>query len=500
MKRRDFLQISSLSLAGLITARCSTSAKYDCVYMNDMATGHLVYESNAFRSGEVLKTDYLIAGGGLAGLSAAYMLRNEEFLLCELSSRPGGTSSGGMHQNIPLCHGAHYELSYPDHYGKEGLDLLSELKIIQYDPFSNCWNFTDKQYLIPKHRESQTYAHGVMRQDVLPDGPQKQVFIDLVTSFYGKMPMPTRLIDEQYDPLNHVSFLNWICAQYDFSPDFIEGLDYHMKDDYGADAATVSALAGIHYFACRPYYVRPVELFSPPEGNSYFVNRLLTQLPEKSVLTGHLVKQISESADGFNVEIIDIKNKTIKTIECARIIYAGNKHALKYIYPPDYPVFESVEYAPWVVMNMVLKKNWKGRAFWQNEIISKDKSLLGFVDSEAQFKPGSEKRVVTFYYCFKPEERPMMSLLSEKQDAFIDQTVSYMESYFGISLKNPIEKVFIKQMGHAMPIPSPGYLKKNINNYRKDPSIVYAGVDTGRLPLLFEAIDSGIMAVKALNG
>ena len=54
-------------------------------------------------------------------------------------------------------------------------------------------------------------------------------------------------------------------------------------------------------------------------------------------------------------------------------------------------------------------------------------------------------------------------------------------------------------MGHAMPIPQPNYLFDDKNDKRKHQGLVYAGVDNSRLPLLLEAIDSGLEAVKLLN-
>jgi hypothetical protein len=54
-------------------------------------------------------------------------------------------------------------------------------------------------------------------------------------------------------------------------------------------------------------------------------------------------------------------------------------------------------------------------------------------------------------------------------------------------------------MGHAMPIPQPGYLFNDANKSRGNSNLAYAGVDNGRLPLLFEAIDSGTIAVKEVD-
>jgi hypothetical protein len=67
----------------------------------------------------------------------------------------------------------------------------------------------------------------------------------------------------------------------DLSPAFIEGLDYHMKDDFGAEAEKISALAGVHYFACRPYYTKPVELFSPPRGMPILLTKYPPKFPKK---------------------------------------------------------------------------------------------------------------------------------------------------------------------------------------------------------------------------
>lgn len=495
MKRRDFIQISSLGLTTLLADSCNSPEPYDIEFKNDMAIGHLVFESHNFPITKNLRTDLLIAGGGIAGMSAAYHLRNQDFLLFELSDMLGGTSASSMHGQVPVCHGAHYDLSYPSNYGTETLRMLEDLKIIKYDNFSDSWKFVEKQYLIPKNRESRTFAHGFFRKDVLPEGPERTLFTKLISEFTGKMMMPTRLIDARYKYLNEITFLSWLQQQMQVSDEFVEGLDYNMKDDYGAGAHTVSALAGIHYFTCRPYFTQPIELFSPPEGNAYFINKILSQLPQKNIFKSHVVKRIHERDHEFEVEIIDGQKREITVVTCAKIIYAGNKHALKFIYPAGFQAFQKNEYAPWVVVNFVLKDVGKEPAFWQNEYISDDKSFIGIVDSKAQFSKQQDKRVLTAYFCFKPEEREMMSQIEARKLHFINNTLSYLETYLGRSLKKCIEKGFVKQMGHAMPIPRPGYLFHDANDGRKNQNLVYAGVDNGRLPLLFEAIDSGIMAV-----
>jgi len=50
-------------------------------------------------------------------------------------------------------------------------------------------------------------------------------------------------------------------------------------------------------------------------------------------------------------------------------------------------------------------------------------------------------------------------------------------------------------MGHAMSVPTPRFLFNDAND--KGTDLIYAGVDNGRLPLLYEAMDSGLMASRS---
>jgi protoporphyrinogen oxidase len=487
-----FLQAGSLSLAVLLADGCRPRKSYDVSFINDMPFGHSVIRNQDAKITNHLKTDYVIVGGGVAGLSAAYRLRDKKFLLFEVSNMLGGTSAGSTYRTTPLCHGAHYDLEYPENYGSEVLQVLEELAIVKYDTFSKSWNFIDRQYLIPKNKETQSLVNGRIRPDILPDGTQKKDFIELMKGFSGKMLLPTRLIHEDIRYLNDLSFSDWLKGQLSVNTEFMGGLDYHLKDDYGAGAAAVSALAGIHYFACRPYYTKPVELFSPPQGNYYFIEKILSRLPQAQIQTAHVVSKIEAKNKGLEVDVIDGNTLQTNRITCSKIVYAGNKHALKYIHTPDYSLFENNAYAPWVVVNLLLSESWPGKAFWQNEVLSDDTSFLGFVDSQSQYAP--RQRVITAYYCFKPEEREMMSMIESKQHLFIERTVQHIETYFNRSIYQSIEKVFIRLMGHAMPIPKPGYLFSCSHEKRSHSNLLFAGVDTGRLPLLFEALDSGLMA------
>ena len=500
MDRRDFIKTSPLLALPMILQNCNWGAKkpgYSIEIQSDADTGHLIMESKSFDPGKTVSTETLIVGGGIAGMSAACNIGNKEFVLCELSDQLGGSASAAIHEGNRFSQGALYDFSYPANYGEEVLVMLEELGIIDYQPWKDNWNFTDQQYIILNRRKNRVYAHGEFRKEVLSDGYLKESFLKHISSFRGRMYLPTRLIQEDLHDLNRLSFLNYLSKRFKLTDQFVAEVDYHMRDDYGADCSSVSALAGIHYYACRPYDTEVVELFSPQEGNYYFINKMAGTLPQDQLLTRHLVKKITEDNNGFTTEVVDIRNNVIHTFKTKKIIYAGQKHALKYIYPQGYVHFANNAYAPWMVLNIVIEGSLPLPAFWQNEILDVDPTFLGFVDSAAQHgDPEHNPRILTAFYCLPPGARNSLINVQNNQNQIVATTIERISNYFGMNVEDAVQKVFIKVRGHAMPIPKPGYLFQDGNLRSKNKNMIYAGVDNGRLPLLFEALDSGIQAGK----
>jgi protoporphyrinogen oxidase len=500
MQRRVFLHLGGAGLLSLLSHQCSWQKRlkidFPFEFISDMKAGHVLLEQREQKISKEIKTDILIVGGGIAGVSAARHLGERDYLLCEVAPRLGGSSSSYRHKEQLLCQGAHYDLAYPENYGQEVLDFMKQLKLIQYDAFHRCWTFTDRKYLIPANKEVRCFDNGIFREDVLPAGEEKTKLIELMAPYSGKMLMPTRLIDQKHQHLNTISFDSWLTDRMSLSKQFRNGLDYNMMDDYGAGIEEISALAGIHYYMCRPYFKQPVDLFSPPEGNYYFIKKICADIPASKILTGHLITKMDRDVNGVFADAIDFTNNSKIRFRCRKLIFAGQKHALKYIFPADFPLFEHNEYSPWAVVNFVLSEAPPGAVYWQNEILSNNKSVLGFVNSLSQFQGTSCTPVLTTYCCFPPKERQYLADIPLRANQFLSNIVGHINNYFDQDILPIISKSFIKLMGHAMPIPKPGYLFKDRNALRSDKDIIYAGVDTGRLPLLFEAIDSGLMAAK----
>lgn len=497
MNRRDFVKKSAISASlpfwlqscDHLTSRSS----FPVSVHSDHSAGHLIMESSQWPVSLKLETETVIVGGGLSGLAAARTIRDEDFLLFELSDRIGGTSASTDFEGISFCQGAHYDLAYPDYYGEEVLGFLEELQIIQFEPWKKMWSFKDRQHIIPSYRRQQCYAHGAIRGDVIPEGYQKETFYKILSDYLGEMKLPTRLIAEEYRYLDEISFFQFLSDKMEFDSAFERQISYHMLDDYGGTMRQVSALAGIHYFMCRPYYTASVDLFSPPNGNDYFVEKILSTLAIEKIKTNHLVKSIVKTNNGFEVEVLDVINKKLIHVSCDKLIYAGQKHALKYIFPEEASLFEN-SYAPWMVINMVTNTQPGNYGFWQNEYLGDREDFLGFIDSSVQSRESMDnKRVFSAYYCLKPESREHLITIPNNREFIANEALNAIEEV--LNKKIDVNAAFINVMGHAMAIPKPGYLFNDANT-KSSSGIVYAGVDNGRLPLLFEALDSGIAAAS----
>lgn len=500
MNRRGFIRISSVALLPIafgLFPKGSDEEEYSIEVVSNRAFGHLLREKSSVKPSAQITTDVVIVGGGVAGISAALGLKNKDFILFEGSDRLGGSSASGNWKSAEFGMGAHYELAYPDDYGKEVIDLLTKLDILAYNPNSSLHEFVDRKYVIKKESLEQCYTNNELLEDVLSNAEGEELFYEHLEEFTGKMPLPTRFIRDELKYLNELSFSSYLeDVLPNFSKDLKRRIDYQMLDDWGGTSEEVSALAGIHYYTCRPYNTKDVELFSPPNGNMYFIEKMIGNIANLDALkTNTFVRLVEETENGVRLETLS-KEGVVTEVFAKNVIYAGQKHALKYILPAAKDMFKA-DYAPWVVVNLVCEK---GLPFtkWQNDVLTDDLTFLGFVNSVKQHTRSNDYDVLTVYYCFKSQDRQKLVGIEENPRNFIDSTIHTIENETNVKLANKIKHVNLKVMGHAMPIPAPGYLSMSDIPVLSD-RIVFAGVDTGRLPLFSEACDSGLQAANTVN-
>lgn len=221
---------------------------------------------------------------------------------------------------------------------------------------------------------------------------------------------------------------------------------------------------------------------------------MVNQLSLEQIKLDSLVVGMEKLKQGWGVDVWEVANDRKVRYKCNNVIYAGQKHLLKYLHPESYKTFSDVKYAPWIVINIELQGESIDNDFWQNDYLSTNAQFLGFVNSRAQTKEGN--RVLTAYYCYPDIYHHMVQDLENGAREIVEQTIGFINTYFKKDLEPFIKHVYVKLLGHAMPVPVPRYLSKK--RQLEQNGLSFAGADTGRLPLMFDALDSGIQAAKRI--
>ncbi|OHX66118.1 FAD-dependent oxidoreductase [Flammeovirga pacifica] len=508
MHRRRFLQLSSSALLYFLNGCTVTNEDqlpFDINVRSDMKRGHMYFQKEDIKEKEqLIYTDTLIIGGGIAGLSAAVALEEKDYHIVELSDRWGGTSSAEKYHQNYFAQGAHYDLSYPQKFGTEVLNFLQNQNIIYKK--GEVYHFKDTEFVIPKRDLMLCKYDREYYNNILFNEEEASQFYQLLHQFDDKITLPSRLNDKSLQYLNDITFKEWLLEHnLKFSEIFWEGINYHMLDDYGTTIDEVSAIAGISYYCNRPHEDEWADVFSPPQGNAYFVDKLEEKLPDHKKHLNHLCQNINyvPSEENFLIEMIDFDSQKKQRFKAKNIIYAAPKHTLKYTFREALQsTSNTMETSGWVVVNFVFKKDvdFFG-GLWQNENLEQfDGEFLGFVDNITQKK--QEQRVLTAYYCFAHQQKEKLISIQKTPNLLVRYTLEKIATFLDLKTTDitpKIEQSFIHLMGHAMPKIGVGYLGNDLNINRKFKNFVFAGVDNGRLPFLIEAIDSGIMAVSELK-
>ena len=421
MKRRHFLAAAApLSLLG-----CAPSAS-DTTHITGgfpgvaHERGHRLRDATAWPSPAVMhRTHTVIAGGGVAGLAAARALRlrgQDDFALLELEDSAGGNARGGAVGGITCPLGAHY-LPLPSDDAPEVQDLLEELGLRQR--VAGRWRY-DERHLCHSPQE-RLFFNGAWQDGLLPvqgvgDSTLAQYrrFAALVEQARqaAKWTIPIRnkplvLIQRALAAMTFIAYL----AQNDLTDSHLRWyLDYCCRDDYGAGIATVSAWAGIHYFASRHGFHAPggesaerEGLLTWPEGNAWLTRRLAAPLGER-LRTGHVVLRVAQGRHGVEVDAFNTAAQQVERWQAQQAIVALPIFVAARVVEgaPDFlrQAAQRVVYAPWLVANIHIREPLFDRPgaapSWDNVVYGTQG--LGYVDAMHQsLQPVPGATVLTHY-------------------------------------------------------------------------------------------------------
>lgn len=432
------------------------------------------------------QTGVLVVGGGVAGLSALHHLPKagvDDAVLLELEDQVGGNSRGHSVGGLACPLGAHY-LPVP---GPAAIEVGAWLHDIGLLRSTAAGVVPNERYLCHAPQE-RLFIDGAWQDGLLPaaDGrpatqAQYRLFARLVDGAQRRLGfnLPTHAgrFTADHAALDAQTFGAWLQAQGVSDPHLLGYLDYACRDDYGAGIQTVSAWAGLHYFASRHGFHPPGDdsaerdaVFTWPEGNAFLVRELATPLQPR-MQPGRTVVRVTAERQGVQVLAFDHAARQLEAWRANTVVLAtplfitqrllhGAEAALQQALAE---AAAATRYAPWLVGNLLLRGPLQERvgapAAWDNVAFAPagGHAALGYVNARHQsLRPDAGltgPQLLTTYHALPVAERA--SLLQQPAASWLARIVADLQAVHP-DLPEQLQQAELMRWGHAMSIPVPG--------------------------------------------
>ncbi|TGE25365.1 FAD-dependent oxidoreductase [Hymenobacter aquaticus] len=536
--RREFLGRTGLGLAGLLL---SPALLHSCAPGSERAhirgtlrganhaTGHRLRQPNQLPApSRTLRTDVVIIGGGVAGLSAKRWLHRHgqpEVLLLELDAQVGGNSAAGHNATSAYPWGAHY-LPLPDPRNHELLAFLREAGTITgfapgglpiYNEYHLCHDPEERLHVQGHWQTGLVPELGVPA----PDRAQTARFFALIEELRrakgqdGRdafaIPLDQSSADARFRQLDTVSFADYLTRQGFTAPALRWYLDYCCKDDYGTTAAYTSAWAGLHYFASRKgqaHNATSADVLTWPQGNGFLVEALRQQAPA-GIVPQTLAYAVEETATGVQVLAYDAARHETIRVEARQALLATPQFVTQRLLrgfagaPPPRPPLHR---APWVVANLTVDGLPQGPGAplsWDNVLYGS--ASVGYVNANQQdLALGTQQKVITYYWPLTDEapDAARRRAYATTYDQWLQPILADLEkAHTGITAR--VRQADIWVWGHGMVAPTPGALWHAGRQEAARPlrgKLFFAHTDLSGMSIFEEGFYQGIRAAREMLG
>lgn len=482
--------------------------------------GHRLWAKDFPKASEEIKTQFLIVGGGISGLSACRALSKkgiDDFFMLEMEDHLGGNSSNGENKFSKFPLGAHY-LPLPNKEDLEVIVFLKECGIYLGDDENGDPVLDDYQLVFPQNERlfyKNSWQNDIVPQKGISDEVKNEIsrFFKLMDGYREKkdtqgkywftIPIENSSRDQDIIQMEKITFKSFLTAHDFRSEELLWLLDYSCRDDYGLGIEYVSAWAGIHYFAGRKNNWSKKykdQVFTWPEGNARLAKHLSKYTKDKHVVN-HLVFEVKLNENHVEVLSFDNVQKKTKKIIADKVLFATPQFVNERIF--NNRRADNFNYVPWLLTTITLKNEFGGdeELAWDNVIYGSDG--LGYIDDKHQnIDQNMGEKVITYYKSFSSDncKKARRKLYDFKENQLRDLVLNDLKKAHPLIEDFIIEMQFHK-IGHAMIAPVPNHIfgaetekaKKSI-----DGKIFFAHTDLSGISIFEEAFHQGINAVKQM--
>lgn len=393
--------------------------------------------------------DFVIAGGGIAGLTSAFYLKEHNVLLLDQYAEPGGQSRGGTFQGIGYSYGPAYVDTVEGIYG----DLYSALGIKPHalKPDDNDFYWQKK------------WIHGTAGKDSNSLHAEFNKLFAANREMIKALPFEDSAEAMRRPDLAKLDGAPFASLLNGCSPEFIAFMNSVCKSEMCGNVQQVSALTGA-YMLDDLQSVNYVF----PGGNSAIAKALVAKLGKansSALQSGTFVWKIQLNETGANV-FYSTADGALHNVACRHVIVATPAMvAWRLIANLDDKQRANLmpfKYGSYLVANCLLDKQLLGGAY--DKWLSPPFTFSDIVRAETPYelagsysaKMGS---VLTLYHPWEPGSPGRALLMAGDRDAFaksatnqLSELVEHMEQH--------LKEVVLTRWGHAIAVPVPGYFAK----------------------------------------
>lgn len=463
--------------------------------------GHLLRDRSFAPPESTESADVIVVGGGMSGLIAAWRLQQagRRVRVLELEAEVGGNAASGRSPAAAHPWGAHY-VPVPSAEMTDVCTLFAELglgapgawreEFICHDPDERLWRRG-------RWQEGLVPAYGVEAAD----RDQLARFLARMDNFKNRrgtdgrrafaLPSVHSSRDPEFTALDSLTMAAWLDREGFTSPEVRWLVEYSCRDDYGAGLDTVSAWAGVHYFASRG----SDDVFTWPEGNGWIVQQLRQRLGD-ALRPGHLVTSVTPEGA---VTALETATRRMTQWQADHVVCAA-PHFIAQRLISGLPAVAGLEYSPWMVANLTLARDIS--PVWDN--VLRDSRSLGYVvATHQQLRPRTpnDPTVITYYRPLD-DAPPAASRQQALARSYADWCQLILDDLHGPHprLADDIRHLDVWLWGHGMARPTPGMIFGPTLDALRQPHgrIVFAHTDLSGFSVFEEACHWGNRAARAV--
>ena len=420
------------------------------------------------------KVPLVIIGGGISGLSSAYLLKDLKPVILEQAPRFGGNSKGESWQGLDYSIGAAYFIkpdtgSLLDGFIKElGLDKLWKEKT-EDDPvvfngkiYKNFWEGESSPEDAKQFKTLHKHFQDIFEGEVIPF-PSLPIEDEKQRSFINEL-----------DSLSFKQYCEKIVGE-KLHPHIETVLEHYCWSSFGGSFKDISAAQGLNFYAGEMGTVVVL-----PGGNSkaaeVLLEKLSSHLPSDNFRTNSLVFEVEVLPEGVKVSY-DHQGE-VKTLLAEQVIMSCpkfvDKKILKDIEPKRLESINQISYNAYLVANVCL--NTKIKNDFYDIFLAGNGKAKDYSNISQEVMKQKITDVVYGNYCQENENKTVLSLyrplpfsgsrgiiydpssFETIKKEFIEQINNEILPLFGLN-SSVVDNLRIARWGHPLPVASTGKIK-----------------------------------------